>query len=261
MIDIQSLRDDRGVFLERVGIRDLRLPINLRVGDRHLATVATFSLSVSLEKEVKGTHMSRFVEIIQAYPNINPYDVKPILDEMKEKLKANEAYMTMSFPYFIEKVAPVSKKSALTDIECRIEASLKDDFLYKILLNVPIATLCPCSKAISDYGAHNQRTMAVVSVEPSDCNANKVSIEFLVNIIEASASCELYPLLKREDEKFVTEKAYDNPKFVEDVARDLYKELDEMPDIKDFDILIESLESIHNHNAFAYTSKKGGERA
>lgn len=254
MQDIQSQKDERGVLLQEVGIKKLRLPVNIIGKKGTVNTVASFSLSVELPRDVKGTHMSRFIETIQEFDTFNLCDLTPLLTRLCEKLNNATSYLRMDFPYFLEKSAPATGTKSYTDIECSVAASLANGVLKTVLtLYVPIATLCPCSKAISKYGAHNQRTIVRIRMRPSDT----VWIEELAALVERNASCDLYSLLKRPDEKFVTEKAYENPKFVEDVARDVFCELDKHPAIADFDVAVESQESIHNHNAYAYAKKEG----
>ncbi len=254
MQDIQSQKDERGVRLQEVGIKKLRLPVSIPGKDGMVNTVASFSLSVELPSSIKGTHMSRFIETIQEFDIFDLYNLQPILSRLCEKLDSSRSYLRMDFPYFLEKSAPATGTKSYTDIECSVTATLRDNTAETILtLYVPIATLCPCSKAISKYGAHNQRTMVRIRVRLSDT----IWIEDLAALVERNASCDLYSLLKRPDEKFVTEKAYENPKFVEDVARDVFCDLDKHSAIADFDVTVESQESIHNHNAYAYAKKEG----
>ncbi len=258
MKDIQSEKDTRGVYLNEVGIRALKMPIKIIGKYGEVSTVATADLAVDLPTEVKGTHMSRFVIIMQKQSVLNPNDMKDLLKELSEKLKADKAFVKVSFPYFIEKSAPATGMKSINDLDCTVKASIDKtaengkEFSYELLLEVPVMTLCPCSKAISDYGAHNQRSIARVHLT---CE-KPVWIEDLVSLIEKNASCELYAVLKRPDEKFVTEKSYDNPKFVEDVARDIYCDLEKDKNILDFEVEVESIESIHNHNAYARAKKR-----
>ena len=255
MIDIQKQKDSR-MKINQVGIKDLLIP--LIISDKNKSqqqTIAKVSLSVGLPKKFKGTHMSRFIEILEEHileKKISMDDFERLLGEIKEKLHAKSAYIEFDFRYFITKTAPVSKKKGIMDYECKFIASSNGKFRKKLVVKVPITTLCPCSKAISQKGAHNQRSYVTVSIRTNEF----VWIEDLISLVEKKASCEIYSLLKREDEKYVTERAYDNPKFVEDVVRDIATELKNMESVKSFSVYSEHLESIHNHNAFALI--KGG---
>ncbi|PID82971.1 MAG: GTP cyclohydrolase I FolE2 [Clostridiales bacterium] len=254
MRDIQSEKDTRGVYLSEVGINRLKIPVEIVCDVVKTNTVAEFSLAVGLDETCKGTHMSRFIEIIKEYKTIDINNLEPLLKEIIEKENAKSSFVEFKFPYFIEKAAPVSGVKSLVEIEVELKASIKDDkFSRDITLFVPITTLCPCSKAISKYGAHNQRTIAKVKLVSS----SDICIEKMVSLIEKNASCEVYTILKRPDEKYVTEKAYENAKFVEDVARDIYLTFDKMDEISEFEISVESQESIHNHNAYAKAVKRG----
>lgn len=253
MKDVQSERDERNVFLNRVGIRNLRFPVEIRKREGgSQATVANISLSVSLSEKERGTHMSRFVENMNQCGVITPDDTKDFLMNLAGSLKSESAFLFMEFPFFIEKEAPVSGMKSILDVDCSIDSCVKNGlFDYELEIKVPVTTLCPCSKEISRYGAHNQRAMVKVRVKAE----KRIWIEELVETVEACASSEIYPLLKRPDEKYVTEKAYENPKFVEDLVRDIYVLLDRDERIKAFSIDVESMESIHNHSAFASAFK------
>ncbi len=253
MLDIQSLEDVRGVYLDNVGVKRLKSQVKVKSKGEAMPTIALISMGVGLEKTVKGTHMSRFIEIAQQIDEIDVCNVENILKEIAEKEFTATSYATFEFPYFVEKTSPATKLKSKMDVDCVINAKYEHGkFSQELIISAPIATLCPCSKAISDYGAHNQRTIATVRLT----SKAPVYVEDIVEIIDRNASCELYALLKRPDEKYVTEKAYDNPKFVEDVARDIYCDLDKDSNILSFDIDVESQESIHNHNAYATASKK-----
>ena len=205
---------------------------------------------VNLPKDFRGTHMSRFIEIINSHAHrMNLQNVREILEDMKQKLKASEAHMEMYFPYSIEKSAPVTGIKSQMVIDCAFISSLDKDMKFDFILvaRIPVQTLCPCSKAISEYGAHNQRAIVEISVR----SKKRIWIETLVEIAEKAASSPVYPLLKRKDEKFVTESAYENPKFVEDVARDIAIALREIPNMEWYQIGVTSEESIHNHNAYS----------
>ncbi len=253
MIDIQSQVDDRGVFLDNVGVKNVKVPLKIKGKNGFINTVANFSLYVSLDNNIKGTHMSRFIEILNDLDYLDFNNLKEFLIDIKNIQKADNSSANIDFSYFIKKKAPSSEIESFMDINCNIEATLKNDvFNYILTVIVPVTTLCPCSKEISEYGAHNQKATITVSVQSSKI----IFIEDLVELIEKNGSCEVYSLLKRTDEKFVTEKAYNNPKFVEDVARDIYIELNNNKNILSFEIEVESQESIHNHNAVAKVSKK-----
>ncbi|OGG02848.1 MAG: GTP cyclohydrolase [Candidatus Glassbacteria bacterium RIFCSPLOWO2_12_FULL_58_11] len=250
--DLQSETDHRNLEIQKAGVKGLSYPIVVQDranGTQH--TVARIQMSVSLPHHFRGTHMSRFIEILNRHRgNIASDNLREILAEAREKLDAEVAHMELEFPYFIEKSAPVSGAKALQEYICRFSGSLgvreKDtDFILEV--NVPVTTLCPCSKEISDYGAHNQRSVLTIAVKFKSF----VWIEDLVEIAENSASCALFPLLKRRDEKYVTERAYDNPRFVEDVVRECALLLEQMDEVTWYRVEAENFESIHNHNAYA----------
>ena len=249
--DVQSSADTRALAIQRVGVRGLRYPISLRTvwGDvRH--TVATLEMTVSLPPEVKGTHMSRFVEILEA--ERDPLDLSGLqvmFVEMLERLEASEGRIEMAFPYFLRKAAPVSGVESLLDIDAALMIEKRADADTTVTLKVvaPVTSLCPCSKKISDYGAHNQRSNITITAKLRE----DVSIEELVRVAEDESSCEVFGLLKRPDEKWVTERAYDNPKFVEDLVRDIALRLGCDPRIESWVVESENFESIHNHSAYA----------
>ena len=249
--DVQSSADTRALAIQRVGVRGLRYPISLRTvwGDvRH--TVATLEMTVSLPPEVKGTHMSRFVEILEA--ERDPLDLSGLqvmFVEMLERLEASEGRIEMAFPYFLRKAAPVSGVESLLDIDAAlmIEKRAGADTTVTLKVVAPVTSLCPCSKKISDYGAHNQRSNITITAKLRE----DVSIEELVRVAEDESSCEVFGLLKRPDEKWVTERAYDNPKFVEDLVRDIALRLGCDPRIESWVVESENFESIHNHSAYA----------
>ena len=252
MKDVQNEKDLRNIPLKHVGIKDLRWPIELKDkvhGTQH--TVAKVMLAVDLPKDLRGTHMSRFVECMTHLGPVELSEIESILDTLKENLQAERAFMQMEFPYFIYKKAPVSGKEAPMDIECVYKAEKGEDFKLRICAIIPIATLCPCSKEISDYGAHNQRAYAKIEIEANEM----VWLEELAALADASASTPLYGLLKRPDEKFVTEHAYENPRFVEDAVREIVLRLEADKRITWYRAEVESMESIHNHNAFAVVEK------
>lgn len=248
--DTQSQADKREIPINKVGVKNLKYPIALKDKENEIQhTIATISMTVDLPMHFKGTHMSRFVEILQNEKREMHIDsVYNILEEMQKKLHATTAHMELDFIYFREKKAPVSKKPSLIDYKVKFHAIMdkdKKDFVMTVI--VPVTTLCPCSKNLSDYGAHNQRGEVTVALRFTDM----VWIEDVINIIEKSASSELYTLLKREDEKFVTERAYENPVFVEDLVRNIVLGLKKDKNIIWYSVEAENFESIHNHNAYA----------
>jgi GTP cyclohydrolase I len=250
MQDKQSERDLRGVRIDKVGVRGLRHPIIVRdLAHKTQNTVATISMSVDLPHHFKGTHMSRFVEILNEHGGtIHVENIPEIVTAMRKRLNAENAHLEIQFPYFIEKKAPKTKSPGMMDYVATFYANTlgkKIDFVLGV--DVSVTTLCPCSKAISMNGAHNQR--GVVKVQTR--SKKTVWIEEIIDVVEGSASCELYSLLKREDEKFVTERAYDNPVFVEDLVRNVAVKLRQDKRVTWYRIEAENFESIHNHNAFA----------
>lgn len=254
MRDIQSESDNRDIHLDRVGVNGVRYPVRIR--DRHdifQHTNALINLYVNLPKEFRGTHMSRFIEILNHYQSDLSYSkLKSILSETKESLNANDAHIEIAFTYFILKSSPVSNIQSYMDYACKFLASLNDHFDFILEVNVPVQLVCPCSKEISRYGAHNQRGNAKISIRMN----RMVWIEEIVQIGEEAGSSPLFTLLKREDEKYITEKAYEHPKFVEDVVRDIVLPLEKESRITWFQVEVLSQESIHNHNAYASVTKK-----
>ena len=248
--DTQNQIDYRNIPINRVGVKNLKYPIILKDKEHDTQhTIATISMTVDLPKHFKGTHMSRFVEILQSKERlIHVNSIYPILDEMISKLKANAAHIEMEFSYFRSKKAPVSKKESLMDYTVKFHAvkhNTDTDFIMTV--KVPVTTLCPCSKNISEHGAHNQRGEVTVAVRFT----GNLWIEDIISIVEKSASSELFTLLKREDEKYVTEHAYENPVFVEDLVRNVALKLHENKNILWYSVEAENFESIHNHNAYA----------
>ena len=248
--DVQGMADTREIAIDRVGIKALRHPIRV-VGAfgaiKH--SVATFDMTVRLAHDVKGTHMSRFVEILEN--NQDAFSVATfgaLLKRMVKRLEVTEGRIQVSFPYFIEKTAPISGVKSLLDVEVLLTGEVKDDnttVITKVV--VPVTSLCPCSKEIAAYGAHNQRSHISISVR----TAAAMTIEDVVRVAEDQASAELYGILKRPDEKFVTERAYDNPKFVEDLVRDVAAALNADARVEAYVVESENFESIHNHSAYA----------
>ncbi|GFR34814.1 GTP cyclohydrolase FolE2 [Thermobrachium celere] len=252
MKDVQSERDYRNIPLKHVGINNLKWPVvvkDKKNGTQN--TIATVSLSVDLPHFQRGTHMSRFVEVIKELKSVSPKDIEGMLNDLKEKLDAQVAHCRMEFDYFIYKPSPVTKIESPYDVQCAFEATKNHEFDFILEVKVPVTTLCPCSKEISEFGAHNQRATVDIKIK-SD---KMIWIEDIVKVAEESASTPVFSLLKRKDEKWVTEMAYLNPRFVEDVAREVAVRLEANKDIKWYSVCVESIESIHNHNAFAYTEK------
>ncbi|WP_068635408.1 GTP cyclohydrolase FolE2 [Thauera butanivorans] len=250
MPDVQSQLDGRDLPIHAVGVKGLRYPATIRSGAERLATVATLSLTVGLAAHVKGTLMSRFVELMEE--QTGPLDqaaFKALALAMLDRLEARRGTIEMRFPYFVSKTAPVSGVRSLLDYEVCWQGSVSDagEYSFSLRVLVPATSLCPCSKGISDYGAHNQRSHIGIEVRL----AGDMLIEELIAVAEESASCEVYGLLKRPDEKFVTERAYDNPKFVEDLVRDVALALNRDRRLADYVVEAENFESIHNHSSFA----------
>jgi GTP cyclohydrolase I len=253
MEDIQNLRDHRNIDIDQVGVKGIRYPVTVLDKDMgEQQTVAEINMYVNLPRYYKGTHMSRFVEILNENSRrISLHNFSEILQEMKDRLNAESAHMEIRFPYFISKSAPVTGASGLMEYKCAFKGSLNSGSDLVVMIHVPISTLCPCSKEISDVGAHNQRGEVRLQVRFKKF----VWIEDLIKLVEESASCEVFSVLKREDEKYVTEKAYRNPMFVEDIVRDIAVKLSDDPNITWFTVESENFESIHNHNAYAYIEK------
>ena len=252
MKDIQNQRDYRNIPIDKVGIKNLRYPIT--VLDRRNAyqhTVASINMYVDLPHKYKGTHMSRFVELLHLFrPEVSWKRISVVLEKMKQHLNAASAVIEVTFPYFIEKKAPVSGSPGLLDYTCRIVGSSdpegKVDLVSEVI--VPISSVCPCSKEISEIGAHNQRG----EVRLSTRFKKFIWMEDMIELVEACASCEVFSVLKRVVEKCVTERGFSNPKFVEDIVRDIAKKLKEDSNITRFSVSAENFESIHNHSAYAH---------
>lgn len=251
--DVQNSEDKRHIAIDKVGIKDIRHPVRVKDrsdGEQH--TIANFNMYVNLPHNFKGTHMSRFVEILNNHEKeISVESFKEILAEMAERLEAKSGHIEMNFPYFINKTAPVSRVQSLLDYDVTLIGEIHDgqaDLDIKVV--VPVTSLCPCSKKISERGAHNQRSHVTVQVRTQGF----VWIEEIIELVEQEASCELFGLLKRPDEKFVTERAYDNPKFVEDMVRDVAGRLNADDRFASYTVESENFESIHNHSAYALIS-------
>lgn len=262
MNDVQNQKDIRNVEIQKVGVKDVEIPLNIQRkldnDEFEMCLVyAKAKMSVSLPKEYKGTHMSRFIEVLneERKKNLVGVDIKKMLETLKQRLNSDSAYVKFDFKYFIKKEAPKSRLQSLMCYDCSFEGIYeKENYTFYLGAKVPITTLCPCSKEISKYGAHNQRALVKVKISYDD--DKHIWLEDLIKTIEQSGSSELYSLLKREDEKKVTETAYENPKFVEDVLRDIVIKLEQNEIINSFEVEIEAQESIHNHNAWAYQTFK-----
>ncbi|MFM8480465.1 MAG: GTP cyclohydrolase FolE2 [Gammaproteobacteria bacterium] len=247
--DVQSRADTRQLPINKVGIKDITHPVKLRdrsSGEQH--TVATFNMYVNLPHDFKGTHMSRFVEILHGEREISVENFRRMLDDMTRRLEAEAGHIEMSFPFFVMKKAPVSGVESLLDYPATLideqRAGIADVWVRVV---VPVTSLCPCSKRISERGAHNQRSHVTITAKLRE----HLWIEELIDIAESEASCEVFGILKRPDEKYVTERAYDNPKFVEDLVRDIAMRLNAEPRIAAYSVEAENFESIHNHSAYA----------
>ncbi len=254
MRDVQSEPANHHVEVDKVGVKDVKYPIVVRdKARREQHTVADINIYVNLPHRFRGTHMSRFIEVLNKHRGrMSAHHMEELLREVEKALDADSAHLEMSFPYFVEKAAPVSGAKSLTEYRCRFIATHKGSLDFTLEVNVPVTNLCPCSKEISEQSAHNQRSLVTVQLKFKEF----VWIEDVIALVEDSASCELYSLLKREDEKYVTEKAYSRPMFAEDVVREIAQKLDSDPNITWFAVASENFESIHNHNAYAFIEKK-----
>lgn len=251
MPDIQSSPDTRHITIERVGVKGLRYPLRIKTAAGIQSTIGHWNMYVQLSETQKGTHMSRFIALLEELNQQSAMDTAmfvSLMHKMTRLLGAQAGRIELTFPYFINKTAPVSGVQSLMDYEVGMIGEIsKDEVATTIKILVPVTSLCPCSKKISEYGAHNQRSHVSINALVS---AN-ISVDELIAAVEAQASCELYGLLKRSDEKYVTERAYDNPKFVEDLVRDVAGILNADPRILAYTLEAENFESIHNHSAYA----------
>jgi GTP cyclohydrolase IB len=247
--DVQGHADTRRIPINRVGIKDIAHPVKVKdrtEGEQH--TIATFNMYVNLPHNFKGTHMSRFVEILHGEREISVESFRAMLEKMTDRLEADAGHIEMSFPFFVMKKAPVSGVESLMDYKATLIGEQKNGKAETwVRVVVPVTSLCPCSKKISEYGAHNQRSHVTIKAKLR----KHLWMEELIDIAEDEASCELYGILKRPDEKYVTERAYDNPKFVEDLVRDVAKRLNDEERISAYVVEAENFESIHNHSAYA----------
>jgi len=248
--DTQSIMDTREIEIDQVGIKDIRYPICILLEGTAFQTIATLSMTVGLPPHEKGTHMSRFIELLELERKaLDQAQFKILIFEMLDKLGATHGEIQMEFPAFLTKAAPVSGVKSKLDYDVSWLGSVSEigEYAFYMSVKVPVTSLCPCSKEISEYGAHNQRSILCIKVEIDD----EMPMPHLISIAEKNASSEIYGLLKRPDEKYVTERAYDNPKFVEDLVRDIALSLNSEKQIKSYSIDAENFESIHNHSAFA----------
>ena len=250
MEDVQGSADTRQIAINKVGIKSIRHPVKVQDktgGVQH--TIAVFNMYVSLPHNFKGTHMSRFVEILNGHEReISVENFPAMLSSMVERLEAESGHVEMNFPYFVNKAAPVSGVQSLMDYDVTFIGDIcSGQVVSTVKVVVPVTSLCPCSKKISDYGAHNQRSHVTVTARLDE----HMWLEEIISLVEAEASCELFGLLKRPDEKYVTERAYDNPKFVEDMVRDVAARLNAEKRISAYVVESENFESIHNHSAYA----------
>ena len=252
--DVQAQKDTRSLAIQKAGVRGIKYPIFIETENERFPSVGLFDMTVGLGASAKGTHMSRFIEVLEENCSEISYEkVLHLSDAMLARLEAETGYMKVTFPFFMEKLAPVSKVRGVMDYEVTYEVVCKKNSQSIIHLEVvvPVTSLCPCSKNISDYGAHNQRSHITVK---TSLKSPALKVEDIIKIAETSASCELWSILKRPDEKFVTEKAFNNPKFVEDLVRDVAIKLQKLVNqnlISGFSVESENFESIHNHSAFA----------
>ncbi len=245
--DTQSKSDSRNLPIDKVGIKNIQYPVTVRNrSGKAQSTIGTFEMLVNLPHDQKGTHMSRFVELLNEHKdNLSLTNMKQILSDMKEKLESTSAYFKVSFPYFIEKESPVTRTKSMMDYRISMTGEP-----ITLTVDVPVTTLCPCSKSISEYGAHNQRGLVRIQARfEKDIHPD---FEDIIQRVEKTSSCEVFALLKREDEKYVTEQAYENPVFVEDLVRDIALSLGELHGMTWFSVEVTNFESIHNHDAYAF---------
>jgi GTP cyclohydrolase I len=255
MPDVQGSADTRHIAIDKVGIKDIKHPIRVKDrSGREQHTIANFNMYVSLPHNFKGTHMSRFVEILNEHEyEITVDSFKDMLVEMTKRLEARAGHIEMAFTYFVIKLAPISSVRSLLDYEVTFIGEITDDKpVITVKVIVPVTSLCPCSKEISQYGAHNQRSHVTVTAKTNGF----LWIEDLIDLVEKEASCQLYGLLKRPDEKYVTEHAYEHPKFVEDMVRDIATKLNKDHRVAAYVVESENFESIHNHSAYAMIQKR-----
>ncbi|MCE5360913.1 GTP cyclohydrolase FolE2 [Candidatus Igneacidithiobacillus taiwanensis] len=249
--DVQGRSDPRAIPIQRVGVKAVRHPLQILDRAGHVQHVAAFcNMYVGLPAHLKGTHMSRFLQILQEQLKpLSVKDLEELLSQTRDRLEARSARIELQFPYFVRKKAPVSRVESYLDYEVEWQGEIQDDQVRaQLCVHVPVTSLCPCSKSISEYGAHNQRSRVSVQVEAREA----LWIEDIIDLVESEASSQLYGVLKRPDEKYVTEYAYDHPKFVEDMVRDVALRLQNDPRVRRYSVASENFESIHNHSAYAY---------
>lgn len=254
MVDIQSMKDERKIPIQKVGVKGVRYPIALRDKTAQIQqTTAVVNLFADLPHHFKGTHMSRFIEVFEEFRfDLSMPNFLKMLQKIRGELEAETAYSDLHFPYFIQKKAPVSGQTSMMSYDCSYEGKVsRDGHSFVVGVTVPVQTVCPCSKAIADQGAHNQRGLVTLKVALGPF----FWIEDMVAIVEDSASSDLFTLLKREDEKFITEKSYNRPRFVEDLVREVYLSVDALGKFAKFSVEAENFESIHNHSAYAFVEK------
>jgi GTP cyclohydrolase I len=252
--DVQSNADLRDLAIQRVGVKDITHPMTVRSARGAQPTVASVDMYVALPADVKGTHMSRFLEVLQSsHEPVSPAALQSMMTAMLGRLEADSGYIEMRFPYFVMKTAPVSGVESLMDYRVTMKAEVVAGVRTLTLqVLVPVTSLCPCSKNISEYGAHNQRSHVTISAQLR----GDLAVEALIDVAERAASCELWGLLKRPDEKYVTERAYDNPKFVEDLVRDVALAVERIDAVAAYTVESENFESIHNHSAYARIERR-----
>jgi len=250
--DVQSGADLRNVVIQKVGVKGVTHPVTVASPGGPQPTIATIDMYVRLAADVRGSHMSRFLEVLEAsHEPLSPAALKRLMAAMLDRLEADSGFIEMRMPYFVRKTAPVSGVSSLLDYQLTLRAERLDgETKIAVQVLTPVTSLCPCSKEISQYGAHNQRSHIIIAATLA-AEAD-LSVESLIDIAEDSASCQLWGLLKRPDEKYVTERAYENPKFVEDLVRDIAVRLAGDPRISRYEVSSENFESIHNHSAYAW---------
>ena len=255
MQDVQNRQDKRGIAIQKVGIKEAHLPFLIKTKEGgYQQVLARVRFTVALPSQYKGTHMSRFLEILMPWSKkpLAETEMEAMLSEALERLEAHSAEVELSFKYFVDKVAPVSRRTSVLDLDCSFTGRKEQGkpMEFQLGVEVPFTSLCPCSKEISNYGAHNQRSVARIQLRFKD-GYDCIFIEDLAELVERQGSSPIYPLLKREDEKFVTEAAYENPKFVEDILRDTVLVLRDIEGLGWFSVECENYESIHNHSAYA----------
>ena len=261
MVDVQNQADLRGIKIQRTGLSKVNLPLLISDGGKVQQVAAQIRFTVSLSEKIRGTHMSRLMEILTDWTAtpLTILDVEKILADAQEKLEADFSTIQIEFKFFVEQSAPISERKSFIDVDCKLAGELVKNsrMKFNLGLTVPFTSLCPCSREISNFGAHNQRSICRVNLEIADVDkAVDFGIAKIFRLIESQGSSKVFPILKREDEKFVTESAYQNAKFVEDILRDVVGVLRGVENISAFEVECENFESIHNHNAYAYLNEE-----